>query len=228
VVVVDETDKRMLVRTFEQLLELTEGSLDPKDPGANRSLTYAEAELLRAFNRRFLDHGWSHEDYTKLVRFGAARHLQQRTPGPDEPRVLTPQWAVDRGAEIGAEMVANIRATGVRVIGPLDLLADPAAASSVGDNAPRPAIPHEVAARFAAGVVRHLADLPGSDAPASRSVGEIEALVRARHATAADRGNGTAYDGGSPLDEAGRPELARELVRRARDRVARKLRGSGQ
>ena len=90
VIVVDESDRRMLVRTFEQLLGLTDGTLEPRDPGANRSLTYAEVELLRAFNRSFLDHGWSHADYTKLVRFGAARHLQERRPGPDEARVLTP------------------------------------------------------------------------------------------------------------------------------------------
>ena len=51
VIVVDESDRRMLVRTFEELLGLIDGTLEPRDPGANRSLTYAEVELLRAFNR---------------------------------------------------------------------------------------------------------------------------------------------------------------------------------
>ena len=166
VIVVDESDRRMLVRTFEELLGLTDGTLEPRDPGANRSLTYAEAELLRAFNRSFLDHGWSHADYTRLVRFGAARHLQQRRPGPDEPRVLTPAWAVERGSEIGAEMV---RHQGHR--GPGDRLPRPAgrpgAAPAVGDNPGEVEIPFEIAARFAAGLVNHLADIPGRQAPPS-------------------------------------------------------------
>ncbi len=226
VIVVDESDRRMLVRTFEELLGLTDGTLEPRDPGANRSLTYAEAELLRAFNRSYLDHGWSHADYTRLVRFGAARHLQQRRPAADEPRVLTPAWAVERGSEIGAEMVTGIRATGVRVIGSLEVLADPNAATGVGDNPEEVEIPLEIAARFAAGLVKHLADVPGRQAPPGREVGEIEAIIRTRHERqAADR----AADDASPgpaVDEASRADLARELGRRLSERVGSRLRPS--
>jgi hypothetical protein len=219
VIVVDESDRRMLVRTFEQLLGLTDGTLEPRDPGANRSLTYAEVELLRAFNRSFLDHGWSHADYTKLVRFGAARHLQERRPGPGEARVLTPAWAVERGSAIGAEMVENIRASGVRVIGSLDTLADPALAPAVGDNPEHVEIPAEVAARFAAGLVNHLADIPGRAAPPSRSVGGIESIIRTRHQRLA--AEGASYDASPPtaVDDASRVELARELGRRIRSRI---------
>lgn len=218
VIVVDESDRRMLVRTFEQLLGLTDGTLEPRDPGANRSLTYAEVELLRAFNRSFLDHGWSHADYTKLVRFGAARHLQERRPGPDEARVLTPSWAVDRASAVGAEMVGNIRDLGVRVIGDLDVLGDPAVATGVGENPAQVDVPLEVTARFAAGLVRHLAEIPGRQAPPSRSVGDIEAILRTRH-EALKTGSPDPVNPATAVDDASRADLARELGRRFSRRI---------
>ena len=178
VVVVDESDKRMLLRSFEEMLDLTEGTLEPRELSSNRSLTLAEVQMLRAFNRRYLDRGWSTADYTRFVRFGAVRVLQERRPGADEPRLLTPQWAVDRGAEIGAEMVEAIRATGVEVVGDLGLLADPSVAVGVGDNPSDVRVPVEVVARFTAGLVKLVAETPGSAPSESRTVGELEALVR--------------------------------------------------
>jgi hypothetical protein len=178
VVVVDESDKKMLVRSFEEMLGLTEGTLEPRELSSNRSLTLAEVQMLRAFNRRYLDQGWSTADYTRFVRFGAVRVLQERSPRPDEPRLLTPQWAIDRGAGIGAEMVEAIRATGVEVVGDLRVLADPSVAVGVGENPSEVRVPTEVVARFTAGLVKLVAETPDSPPAESRTVGEIEALVR--------------------------------------------------
>ena len=179
VVVVDERDKTMLTTAFEQLLSVAPGTLQSEET-ANRSLTLAEVELLREFNRQWRERGWGEADYTRLVRFGAARHLQQRRPDPAEERLLTPQWAVDRALEVQREMVADIERTVTRVVGDLGSLADPSLVKDVGDNRPVTAVPGDVAARLAAGLVKAVTDVPRKDAGDNRVVGELEAGARRR------------------------------------------------
>lgn len=185
VVVVDESDKRMLPRTFEELLGLEPETLVAHDLGSNRSLTWPEVELVRAFNRGWIDDDLSMADYTRLVRFGAIRHLQRRTPAEAESRVPLPAWAVERAVTLGAEMVADIRASGVPVVGDLDTLADPALAPNVGDVPEGTAVPADAAGRLLAGLVRELVAVPGEPAPGARVVGPIEAEMRRRHGSAA-------------------------------------------
>jgi len=180
VVAVDERDKGMLLRSFEDLLALEEGTLTPRELSANRSLTYAEAELLRAFNIRFDALGWSSADYTHFVRFGAARHLQQRPVGPEEERVLTPQWAADRAVAIASEMADNIAQVGVRVVGDLGSLREPIGESSIGVNAEPAGVPLAIASRFSAGLATRIGDLPPGPAAPSRVLGPLEAEGRRR------------------------------------------------
>jgi hypothetical protein len=185
VVVVDESDKRMLPRTFEELLGLEPETLVARDLGSNRSLTWPEVELVRAFNRGWIDDDLSMADYTRLVRFGAIRHLQRRVPAEDEARVPLPAWAVERAVTLGAGMVADIRASGVAVIGDLDTLADPALAPNVGDVPVETVVPVDAAGRLLAGLVRELAAVPGGSASGGRVVGPVEAEMRRRHDVAA-------------------------------------------
>ncbi len=188
VIVVDESDQRMLPRTFEQLLGLEPDTLVAHDLGSNRSLSWPEVELVRAFNRGWIDEDWAMADYTRLVRFGAIRKLQRRSVPADEPRVPIPAWAVNRASAIGAEMVAGIRARSVRVLGDLDTLADPALATQIGDVPGRPAVPVDVAGGLLAGLVADLAAVPPGAPPGQRVVGPIEAEMRRRHeATGAAR-----------------------------------------
>lgn len=200
VVVVDESDRRMLMRTFEELVDVPEGTLEPHDLAANRSLTVPEVELLRGFNRHFVQQGWSHADYTRYVRFGAARVLQERAPGPAEERLLTPPWAVELASELGAEMAAAIATTGVRVIGDLSVLGDPSVARGVGENTADPAVPAEITARFTAGLVALLAQTPAGPARRVRRPGPVEAALRRELAL---------REGESDL-----PDLRRELALR--------------
>ncbi len=181
VVVVDESDPRSLPRTFEQLLGLEPDTLVARDPGANRSLTWPEVELVRAFNQGWIDADWSMADYTRLVRFGAIRHLQRRRPDAHEARVPIPAWAVERAAAIGADMVAGIDASRVHVIGDLATLADPALAPNVGDIPGVPDVPIDVAAGLLAGVVGQLLTTPGGPPGGGRVVGPLEAEMRRRH-----------------------------------------------
>jgi hypothetical protein len=179
VVVVDERDKTMLTSAFERLMSVEPGTLRSKET-ANRSLTFTEVETLREFNKHWRERGWSEADYTRLVRFGAARHLQERRPGPDEERLLTPPWAVERALDVQREMVAEIGQLGVRIIGDLESLADPALVKDVGVNAPVQAVSADVAARLAAGLVKAVTDVPRKEAADNRVVGELEAAARMR------------------------------------------------
>ena len=116
----DESDQLMLLRVFESMLGLPGGFLVPEERAANRSLTAAEAELVRLLNEEFSRRDWPHRDYGRFMRYGAVEHMKEaRRPSPDEPRIATPSWALARAAEISAEMAAGIEALGVNIVGDL-------------------------------------------------------------------------------------------------------------
>lgn len=125
VVVVDARNHSFLPRTFEALLGLPEGLLDPRpEARSNRSLTAPEAELIRRFNDEVRPIGVAWSDYERLLRKGAVlRLVEHRTPPPHEDRISTPRWALDRAAELGARTAETIRQSGVRVLGDLSALA---------------------------------------------------------------------------------------------------------
>ena len=113
-----------MFRTFAQLLDLDPDVLVSRmDLTSNRSMTAAEAELLIRLNRRVTKElTW--DEYVKYVRRGVALGMVEgREPGADEPRLHTPDWALDAAAEHGARSVATIRSLGVQVLGDLDALA---------------------------------------------------------------------------------------------------------
>ena len=127
VVVLDDSDRGGLYRTFEQLLGLPVGTLvpDPEISASNRSMTAAEAEMLRLVNAGGArDLAWP--EYQDGVRRGAIlRMVESRTPGPDEPRLATPAWAVEAAQEVGRTNARRLTEMGVRVIGDLDRLGAP-------------------------------------------------------------------------------------------------------
>jgi hypothetical protein len=151
---------------------------------------------VRAFNSALRAEGLGGDVLHKVSPF--AMHMKDREPGPDEPRIDTPQWALDRATEIAGEIVANIAASGVRVVGDLDSLAAPRRSGIAGDRQPDPCIPPDIAAALAMGVLvgsglaRH--DAPRADVwieppelsriPTTRLAG---ALVRRSRAAAIGR-----------------------------------------
>ena len=166
VVVVDDSDPRGLMRTFEQLLGLPENLLQPVPDTANRSLTLAETEMLRNLNKEFRGNGLPDELYSKLVRNGAVMHMKNAcSPSPEDVKILTPEWAMEAAAEIGAEMVRRIGDLGVRVIGDPGLLSAVPKAPTL-DGIPAPRISPEVAARALYGALAAAAESPvGHTAP---------------------------------------------------------------
>lgn len=123
VVVGDERDHEHQLRVFEGLLGLRDGTLVPEANLGNRSLTWPEVESLRAFNAAFRTEGLGTQLHTKVVRFGSAELLKQRTPAAGEPRIHTPAWALERAAAIQREIVDGIAKSGADVIGNLGSLA---------------------------------------------------------------------------------------------------------
>jgi hypothetical protein len=163
VVVLDEHRHEMLLRLFERFLGLTDGTLIPEADITNRSMTWPEIETVRAFNVAFRERGLPSSLLHSVMHFGAANYMKLRQPPHDEPRIQTPQWALDRAAAIAREMVDAIAASGVRVIGDLERLTDVPASTMVGANTPDAPIPPEVAASAAIGVLVAGGLAPGLD-----------------------------------------------------------------
>ena len=126
VIVPDETDRASLLRTFEELVGLPSGLLVAQPNNENRSLSLGEIELVRQINIEFQRNGWSDELYLRAVRLGFAAKMQtNRTPHADEPRISTPQWALDRAVEIGAAAAEKLSTLGVRIVGDISTLGTP-------------------------------------------------------------------------------------------------------
>lgn len=123
VLVVDDSRPEQLLRDFETLLGLPEDTLRKKKNATNRSLTSGETEAVRLLAAEFERRGWSKQLFREYVRYGVVPRVKTaRTPGPDEAKIATPSWALERAAEIGGEIAESIAASGVRVVGDLDLL----------------------------------------------------------------------------------------------------------
>ncbi len=185
VIVVDDSDRLVLLRTFESLLGLPNGFLVLEDGVTNRSLTLAEAEVVRLLNKEFKRQKWPDSSYARFMRYGAIEQMKAaRQPSAGEPKIVTPAWALERAAEIGAEMARNIRALGVRVVGDLSTLGRPPASSPETGARTGPAarvIPLEAAAQavlgtlIACGVAGQTADAQQQRAIAHRLVCEVTA-----------------------------------------------------
>ena len=152
-IALDDRDHDMVLRVFEDLTGLPSGTLETPVDRSNRSLTQAEVEAVRAFNRRATDEELSRPLLARLMRTGAATYMKQREPRPDEPRIETPQWALDRAGEVAREIVERIAASGVRIVGDLEAMAQ-VPHGSTGDERPGSTnIPPFIAARTAVGIV---------------------------------------------------------------------------
>ena len=120
VVALDDADRDMVLRVFERLTGLAPGTLITEPDLSNRSMTVPEIEILRAFNATFKKERLPAPLYSRIMRFGAAAYMRTRPPGADEARIELPEWAVGPIENLAREMMASIRASGVRIVGDLD------------------------------------------------------------------------------------------------------------
>ena len=145
VLVSDDSDRRLLPDVFEQLLGLPAGFLELFPDQSNRSLTYEEAEFLRAVNSGFADRGLDRASTRPLTKRGAVAELTRRPALPGGTRGPgLPAWARDRVAEISRERVAGLASAGVRVVGDPEALLVPDGPPVVVPE--RPSVAADVAA----------------------------------------------------------------------------------
>jgi len=121
VVVLDPGDQAFMFHAFEDLLGLPVGllaSASPVDHTVNRSMSATEAELFRRLNLATREAGLEFANHEWLNYDGAIRRvINLRTPGPREPRLELPAWAVEAGHGEEIRIVTTINQTGVTVIG---------------------------------------------------------------------------------------------------------------
>ena len=161
VLVVDDVGPDALFTAIAQMLDVpAEVLLSRRDDAPNRSMTAAESELLRRLNRA-LAKSLSWQDYETLVRGGVASALQTREPDAGEPRLHTPQWALDAATARGQQAVTAIRESGVQVVGDLDALARPLQASPTLPPGTLGALPMDAALAVVGAQVRNQAGTAG-------------------------------------------------------------------
>ena len=122
----DDTDRRLIPATFEDLLGLPSGMLTVDHPSlqvANRSLTGNEAELLRRINVVAVRDGWTPKEYLWLCQSGIVGAFRSTDPAGTDQRIPPlPDWAVRRVAEISRRQVDAIGSSGARIVGDPDRL----------------------------------------------------------------------------------------------------------
>jgi len=210
-VVLDAGDRGYLYRTFETLVGLPDGLLvpDPEVGASNRSMTSAEAEMLRLVNQRGA-RDWDWALYQAGVRRGAVmRMVESRSPGREEPGIITPQWAVEAAQEFGRRTAEGIEALGIRVYGDLSELGAPMPAGVPPTE--MPLLPADAAAEAVLGGVLGALDSAPTQA-------DLDAAVAAAEVRAARRAIGaiSTRDAASLLGTRVRQAANRRLRRRGR------------
>jgi len=220
VIVLDESDRLMLLRVFESMLGLAAGFLVPEERAVNRSLTAAEAELVRLLNSEFSRRGWPHRDYARFMRYGAVEHMKDaRRPPADEPKIATPAWALARAAEISGEMAGRIDALGVNIVGDISSLGKlPADGLDPAPGGPDLATDGPDLAADGPDLAADGPDPAAGDAAATAMV-PVEAAVRATIGAFIAGGAG-----GQSAEEIARDLDTRSLVKVLADRCRRRVR----
>jgi hypothetical protein len=168
VLVLEDVDRSAQFRAFAQMLGVPEDILVSRmNLTSNRSMTAAEAELLVRLNKRVKKQmQWT--DYVQLVRRGVALQMvESREPDTGEPRLITPEWALDAAAKEGAASVATIKDLGVNVFGNLDALTVRIPGSAAPDTPPAE-VPIDAAVEAIVAVIEASKEEPTSRALAGK------------------------------------------------------------
>ncbi len=163
VLVLEDIDRSAMFRSFAQLLDVPEEILVSRmDLTSNRSMTAAEAELLVRLNKKVKKElQW--DEYVRFVRRGVALGMVEgREPAADEPRLHTPDWALDAAADRGRHSVETIRSLGVNVLGDLEALATRVPSTAPVDPAAAGMLPVDAGVQAVMTVIQAARENPSS------------------------------------------------------------------
>ena len=151
-VVLDPADRARPFTAMASLLGVdAQVLLSRSDITSNRSMTAAEAELLRRVNGEVAQR-LSWDDYRRQVREGMARTMvESRRPSAAEPSLHTPDWALDEAARRGSVAATEVAAMGVDVVGDL---AELGRRSATRPNVEASVLPIDAAVAALAGAVQ--------------------------------------------------------------------------
>lgn len=212
-VVADESDPGLLLRTFERMLALPFGMLSAvAEQTRNASLGIGRIEAIRRLSIAFEDNDWPREvtPLTSRVRVRVTNALKADAPWPGEAGLpALPGWAADRVAELSEQRAATVASLGVRVVGHPDHLRTPELSPTGSDSTGPIMVSAELAARVAEVAID--ATLAHTDDVRARQDRQVQRLRR----------RVTRLRGRSQPDlsaVSGR-QLLRELVNRLRKRL---------
>ncbi|HVX55441.1 hypothetical protein [Nocardioides sp.] len=132
VVVVNERDHDWLLRVMRAMVGLPEDALTHGGTArdVNRSLTWAEADMLRRVNQDFNHRPWSDAALRYYTRFGVKAALKPFPADETEGRPRVPPDRLSALAEVTEQHWTALRDLGVRVVGERDWLQPAAAAAT--------------------------------------------------------------------------------------------------
>ena len=159
VVIADRRDHSFTMNAFEDLLGLPRdllASAEIPPRASNRTMSAAEIEFVRQVNKRLREVGLPWADYEALmVKGGLSRMLSRRRPAPGEPGLKLSKWAAARAEEYQQEIVEGLRASGVRLVGDLANLQEPARPRTSGleNHLHVESVPLDAAVEAAVGII---------------------------------------------------------------------------
>jgi hypothetical protein len=121
VVIGDDRDHRVLLRAFEGMLGLTDGTLLPVDGKSNPSLSAEEIAIILRVQQILSQR---HLIFAERVRSRQIqrRLLAQRPRSPSDSKIVIPAWAVESVQEASQRIHDGLISSGVRIIGDPSLL----------------------------------------------------------------------------------------------------------
>jgi len=136
VVVADDRDHRVLLRAFEGMLGLTDGTLLPVDGKSNPSLSAEEIAIILRVQQILSQRKLIFAERVRSRQI-QRRLLAQRPRRSTDAKIVIPAWAVESVREASQKIHDGLLASGVRIIGDPGLL--------LQANAPKPgAMPLDV------------------------------------------------------------------------------------
>ena len=121
IISVDEKNPTFLFDSYTCLAVIPPGVLHlPEQAVINRSLTASEIALLLHINLNYpKDARW--DSYELFIRRGNIRALSSSPQlDPNDEKLMTPKWAIDKAIEINGQNVIDIKKLGIKIVGNLD------------------------------------------------------------------------------------------------------------